>query len=385
MFKSKKISTKSAVFVLAVFFTIACSQEQKKQMTPQQVKVVEAVQKDIQDQLDFVGEVYGYQDITIRARVNGFLEGIHFREGFAVKKGQLLYTIDDQPFRAEVAAQQSLLAEAKSIFAKAKSDLSRYKPLAQTNAVSQSDLDGAQVQYEAADAKVKAAEANLELAKIKLGYTRIYSPIDGLIGKTLAKVGEVVGQAPLVVLNTVSKMDQIHVEFFLPESQYLEAARALMASEWNIEDTKNKNPELELVLSDGTIHKHKGLVNFVDRGVDAHTGTILVQATFDNPEKLVRPGQYAKVRVPRIHQDAIIIPQKCVKELQGQYSLFIVNSENKIETRQIVTGAKIGDLWLIKDGLKPGERVVIEGIQKVSNGVPVTATLVEFESQFNSL
>lgn len=384
MIKSKRFYAKSAFVVFAALLILSCSEKEKKQMPPQQVTVVETIQKDITDKVDFVGQVYGYQDISIRARVDGFLEGIHFKEGFTVKKGQLLYTIDPQPFQAEVAAQQSMLAEAKSVYAKAKSDLNRYIPLAQTNAVSQADLDGAQLQYEAATSKVEAAEANLESAKIKLGYTKIYSPIDGLIGKSLAYVGDVVGQAPLVVLNTVSRMDEIHVEFNLPENQYLRLAQELQKNP-DLLQKSDSTKVLELVLADGSIHQYKGSINFVDRGVNSTTGTILIQTKFKNPQGLVRPGQYAKVRVPLKFENAILLPQKCIKELQGQFSVFVVNSENKIETRQVTVSRTIGDLWLIKEGVKPGEKVVIEGIQKVKNGVPVTPTVIEFESQFNSL
>ncbi|WP_297093670.1 efflux RND transporter periplasmic adaptor subunit [uncultured Draconibacterium sp.] len=376
---------KILLIVIAATLLVSCAQKQQSQAPSLQVKVVDVVQKDVVEKVDFVGQVYGYQDISIRARVAGFLEGIHFSEGLPVKKGQLLYTIDAQPYEAEVAAKQSQLAEAKSQFAKAQSDLNRYKPLAESNAVSQADLDGAQVQFEAAESQVKAAEANLEIAQIQLGYTKVYSPINGIIGKSIARVGDLVGQAPLVVLNTVSKTDVIHVDFFLPENQYLQVVNYLGGTEQLYQESEEHSNVLELVLADNSIHKYKGAINFIDRGVDSKTGTILIQTRFPNPDLLIRPGQYAKVRIPLRHQNAIVIPQKCVKELQGQYSVFIVNSDNKIETRQIVSGGKVGDMWLIKEGLKPGDKVLIEGLQKVRNGMPVVAETVEFKSQFANL
>lgn len=376
---------RSLLIAITAALLVSCAQEQQSQAPSMQVKVVDVVQKDVVEKVDFVGQVYGYQDISIRARVAGFLEGIHFNEGLPVKKGQLLYTIDAQPYEAEVAAKQSQLAEAKSLYAKAQSDLNRYKPLAESNAVSQADLDGAQVQFEAAESQVKAAEANLEIAQIQLGYTKVYSPINGIIGKSVAKVGDLVGQAPLVVLNTVSKTDVIHVDFFLPENQYLQVVNYLGGTEKLYQENEQHLDILELVLADNSIHKYKGAVNFIDRGVDSNTGTILIQTRFPNPDLIIRPGQYAKVRIPFTHQNAIVVPQKCVKELQGQYSVFIVNNENKIETRQIVSGGKVGDMWLIKEGLKPGDKVLIEGLQKVRNGMPVMAETVEFESQFANL
>ncbi|WP_347841070.1 efflux RND transporter periplasmic adaptor subunit [uncultured Draconibacterium sp.] len=373
-------------FMIAVILLISCANEQQKQMPPLQVKAVEVVQKDVVEKIDFVGQVYGFQDISIRARVVGYLEGIHFNEGLPVKKGQLLYTIDAQPYEAEVAAKQSLLAEAKSLYAKAQSDLNRYKPLAESNAVSKADLDGAQVQFEAAEAQVKAAEANLEISKIQLGYTKVYSPIDGIIGKSLAEIGDLVGQAPLVVLNTVSKTKDIHVDFFLPENQYLQLANSIIEEGNAMYKASEEHKEfLELVLADNSIHQYKGAVNFVDRGVDSNTGTILIQTRFPNPDLIIRPGQFAKVRIPITHSQAIMVPQKSIKELQGQYSVFIVNAENKVETRQVEPAGTIGDMWRIKDGLKAGERVLIEGLQKVRNGMPVVAETVEFKSQFPNL
>ncbi len=372
------------VLLLLVVFT-GCGEEGQKQMPPASVQVVEAVQRNIIDKIDFVGEVSGYQDISIRARVVGYLEGIHFREGFPVKKGQLLYTIDDQEYKAQVAARQSDVAEAKSQFAKAKSDLERYKPLAATNAVSQADLDAAQLQYDAAQSMVEAAEANLEIAKINLSYTRVHSPINGIIGKSLSDIGELVGQYPHVVLNTVSKMDQIFVEFFLPENQYLQVVKRLENQQEVFDQSRYTRNDLELVLADGSIHDHKGHVTFIDRGVNSSTGTILIQTQFANPEQIIRPGQYAKVRVPVTHENAIVIPQKCVKEMQGQFSVFVVTNENKVETRQVKPGVKVGNLWLIEEGLQAGDKVISEGIQKVRNGMPVNPSTVTFDIQEDSL
>jgi len=385
MYKPNLMTSKVFFALLSLALILGCGTEGQKQMPPTDVEVVEAVQHDIVDKVDFVGEVSGYQDISIRARVVGYLEGIHFREGFPVKKGQLLYTIDDQAYRAEVAARQSDVAEAKSQFAKAQSDLERYKPLAESNAVSKADLDAAQLQYDAALSMVEAAEAKLEIAQINLSYTRVQSPINGIIGKSLSDVGELVGQYPHVVLNTVSKMDQIFVEFFLPENQYLQVVKKMEDQTEIFDETRYTEDNLELVLADGTIHDHKGHVTFIDRGVNSSTGTILIQTQFDNPAQIIRPGQYAKVRVPITHENAIIIPQKCVKELQGQFSVFVVNDENKVETRQIQAGVKIGSLWLVEDGLQPGDKVISEGLQKVRNGMVVNPTVATFDSQNNSI
>ena len=384
-----KIATsgfKNGLIVLLAIILINCAPKQQVKNPPQQVNVVVTQQKNITDYKEFVGQVYGYKDIPIRARVDGFLEGIHFKEGYPVKKGQLLYTIDSQPFEAEVSSYQSKVAEAKTAYAKAESDLNRYKPLAESKAVSEADLDAAQAHFDAAESSVQAAEANLRSAKIKMGYTKIKSPIDGIIGKTQSYIGEYVGKSmSTVVLNTVSRIDEIFVEFFLTESQYLGLMEHLGSADTLFDSPEEKNKILELVLANGSIHDSKGFISFLDRAIDSNTGSLLVQAQFENSKRIIRPGQYAKVRIPRAIKDAIFIPQKCVIELQGQFSVFVVNSENKVETRKIITGAKIDDFWVIKEGLKTGDRVIIDGVQKVRNGVEVDATTIEFVSQSNSI
>lgn len=266
--------------IIAMLFT-ACNEEQK-QMPPTQVTVVPVLQQDVPITHEFIGQTYGIYDIPIRARVQGFLEGIHFEEGSRVKKGDYLYTIDEQPYKAKVAARLSEIAEAKTALVKAENDLNRYKPLAEANAVSQSDLDNAVAQYEAAKAHVEAAKANYQLAEIELGYCKIYSPINGIIGKTKAKVGEFVGQNPNpVILNTVSDVSSINVEFFLPESQYLMLAKGLIKSlEENQESDKGGGKYLELVLADGSVFNEKGDLVFVDREVNPSTGSLLIQARF---------------------------------------------------------------------------------------------------------
>lgn len=382
MKKRLLVVLKSSLMLLLALLIVNCNKQQPQKQAPvQEVNVVEVKQKDVTNYIDFVAQVFGAQDIEIRARVDGFLEGIHFQEGFKVNKGQLLYSIDAQPYRAEVSSFQSQLAESKTALAKAESDLNRYKPLAKSNAVSMADLDAVQAQYDAAVSMVKAAEANLELSKIKLGYTKIYSPINGVIGKTQSDIGEYVGKSfNTVVLNTVSQIDEITVEFFLPENQYLEVISSIEDASSIFDQEQYSRNKLELILSDGSIHEHKGSVNFIDRSIDPSTGTLLIQCSFKNPERILRPGQFAKVRIPMIVADAILVPQKCVIELQGQYSVLVVNN-NKVESRQIVTGPRSGDQWIIKEGLKAGDKIIIDGLQKVRNGSAVNATVTEFQSQ----
>ncbi len=373
-----------AIFMLSAILFSSCKEEQKKEIPPPaEITVVSVIQKDVPIYKEYIGQTYGLFDIPIRARVHGFLEEIHFEEGSTVKKGDHLYSIDPQSYKANVAARKSEIAQAKTLLVKADSDLKRYKPLAEQNAVSQSDLDNAQAQYDASKAQVDAAQANYELANIELGYTEIYSPIDGIIGKTKAKVGEFVGQDPNpVILNTVSDVSEINVEFFLTERQYLIFVKEYLLLHETGEIKKEKQ-NLELVLADGTTFDHKGSVIFIDREINASTGSLLVQARFPNPKKIIRPGQYAKVKVEITTLiDALLVPQRCIMELQGQNSVFVVKDDNIIESRQITIGENIGDLRIVREGLKPGEKVVIDALQKVGTGLEIKPKLIEFESKF---
>ncbi len=369
------------LFLTGLIFLVSCGGESENEAAPPEVVVFTTKAEKVPIYQEFVGQIYGQKDIRIPARVEGFLEGIYFKQGSVVKKGQLLYTIDPQPFEAKVAARMSELAEAKTLLAKAQSDLNRIRPLAEINAVSQSELDAAVAQFEAAQAGVKAAEANLRAARIQLSYTRIKAPITGIIGKTKAKVGDFVGRSPNpVVLNTVSKIDTILVDFFLNESQYLQLARAyLNHSGERLEQIRNsQDKNLELILADGSVHPEKGAIVFVDRNVDPSTGAILIEAYFPNPKKLLRPGQYAKIRaeVDEV-ENGILVPQRAVSEFQGIYQVYVVNDSNIVQLREVKTGPTVKDKWLILEGLEPGERVVVEGIQMLKPGMTVTPVTKE--------
>ena len=274
----------------------------------------------------------------------------------------------------------SRLAEAKTMLAKAESDLRRIRPLAKENAVSQSDLDGAVAAYEASQASVEASKANLRAAQINLSYTRIKSPLTGIIGRTLARVGDFVGREPNpVILNTVSQLDTVRVQFFITENQYLAVARRSLDE---VENLRNINSErlsnLELVLSDGLIYKYKGALDFIDRGIDPTTGAILIQASFPNPEGLIRPGQFAQIRIPvRDTGNILLVPQRSVMELQGKYQVYVIDDSSKVKLREVVRGTGFHNFWIIEEGLTPGEQVIFEGLQKVRPGVVVKSKIAE--------
>jgi membrane fusion protein, multidrug efflux system len=368
------------VFVLCLTFC-TCAREETPPPSPPppQVSVYHTEARETPIYQEFVGQIYGYKDIAIAARVEGYLEGTHFEEGSRVAKGKLLYTLESQQFEAAVAAKMSDLAGAKTVMTEAKTYLDRIRPLAQEKAVGQSDLDAAQAQYDVGISSVKAAEANLRAAKIQMGYTKIYSPITGIIGKTKAKVGDFVGRSPNpIILNTVSRIDTVLVEFFITESQYLMLVRHYLAQVRAGKKEPEEKSDLELILSDGSVYEHKGKADFVNREVDPATGAILIQASFANPDEMLRPGQFARVRaVVEVVRDAILIPQRCVMELQGAFSVYVVGPDNKTEVRQVKAGPKVGSFWFIREGLNPGEQVVYEGLQKIKNGTVVEPTVVE--------
>ena len=373
-----------ALCVLCLFL-FSCDkivEEKKAPPPPPKVTVIEAVAEEVFIYQEFVGQVYGFKDIAIRARVEGFLEGIHFKEGSTVKKGKKLYTLESQPFEADVAAKMSKVAEAKTALAYAESDLARIKPLAAENAVSQSDLDGAVARYDASIASVKAAEANLRAANIQLSYTKIFSPINGIIGKTQAKVGDFVGKNPNpVILNVVSNIETVLVEFFITENQYLELAR-LFNEQDRTQVAQKARSGVELLLADGSVYDHKGKIDFVGREVDPTTGALLVQASFPNPERLLRPGLFAKVKaITDIVRDGILIPQRCVTEINKVLLNPRVKEGNKIDRREITVGPTIGEFWLIVEGLKAGEKVVYEGLQSARDGIEVNPQAHKIDQQ----
>ena len=371
---------KKTYLLVPLLVLAACGGEQQAEIGAPEIPVFETRATRVPVYEEFVGQVYGLKDIAIRARVEGYLEGIHFKEGSRVKQGDLLYVIESQPFEADVAAKMSALAEAKTMLAKAESDLNRIRPLAEQKAVSARDLDAAEAYFEAAQASVDAAEANLRAANIQLSYTRIRAPISGIIGKTRAKVGDFVGRDPNpVILNVVSRVDTVVVQFFITETQYLRIARHQLQSD-ETERAASRGRELELILADGTVYEHRGRVDFVDRGIDPTTGAMLVQASFPNPDELLRSGLFTRVKVlAQVVEDGILVPQRSISELQGRYRVFVVGEKNAVELRSVTVGPAVGSFRLIIDGLEPGETVVYEGAQRIREGMTVKPNPMELD------
>ena len=367
---------KPGVILALVLVLTACDSSEKaaRELPPLVVRVTQSTVQDVPLTMEMVGTTMGTQDVPIRTRVEGYLETMEFEEGTFVKKGDMLYTIDAQPFQAKLVAAQSELAGAQTTRAKTQSDLARIRPLAEIKAVSEQDLDSAVAQEAAARASVRASEANVELAEIELGYTRIHAPIDGLIGLTKAKPGEFVGRDPNpVVLNTLSDINPIHVRFSISEREYLTLARHYSTRETrNIGDNEDRPADLVLMLADGTEHPEMGTVIASAQSINTETGTYTLEASFPNPKNVLLPGQFARVRAKyRQLDDAVVIPRKAVVEMQGRFRVYAVNQQSQVEAIDIELGPKIGNDVVVNSGLEGGETIIVEGLQKVRPGMQV--------------
>jgi membrane fusion protein (multidrug efflux system) len=348
----------------------ACGPDAPPAPPPMQVTVVELAPRTVPLYLEQVGQTRGSIDIPIRARVDGVLEEMHFLEGRPVTEGQLLYVIDPQPFEARLVEAQGRLAQSETGLAKAKSDLDRIRPLAEMDAVSKQDLDGAVAQYEAATGAVQASRAQLEQAEIELSYTRIEAPMDGLIGITQSKVGEYVDRSS--ILNFLSQAHPIRVRFSINEREYLRFRRELGQTMQELDDEEAGDRVLELILADGSVHEHKGYIVNFNAAVDPTTGTLTLEADFPNPDRLVLPGQFARVRgVVEERENAIVVPQRAVMESQGIFRVAVVAADGTVELRQVDMGPRLDNEWIVESGLVGGERIALDGLQRLRTGIKV--------------
>ena len=356
--------------LLAACGLIACAKKEAPASAPPEVKVAAVLQRDVPISIEAVGQTRGNTETDILARVEGFVEKVHFQEGTAVKKGQLLYTLDQRPLEATLAQAKGNLAEAEAQWARTKQDVARFEPLVKDNAVSRQEYETAVALEKAAAASVDAARAGERRSAVDLGYARVTAPDDGLIGKTEVQAGTLVGRGSPTLLTRISTIDPIHVRFTLAEKDYLHLARKFGSEP----PAERKETHIEMVLADGSVHPQPGRIVFVDRNVDPTTGTILVEAAFPNPGGIVRPGQYAKVRATvEVKPGAILVPQRAVQEIQGIYNVAVVKADDTVEFRPVEAAERIGALWVIGKGLAPGDRIIIEGLQKVRPGTKVAA------------
>ncbi len=358
------------LFSLSALLLVSCGEKVPPQQPLLSLPVMEITMQDVPLYTTFVGQTYGFKDISIRARVDGVLEGMYFKEGTFVEEGKLLYTINRQPLLAKEAASLSVVAQAQTMLAKAQSDLNRIKPLAANNAVSQRDLDAAVAQFEAAQANVEAGNANLRATRIELGYARISAPISGIIGRSIPKTGDYVGQSPNpVILNTISQTDTIIVRFFLSENEYLHLSQRTLNDDYKKAFTEEG---IRLYLSNNEVFEERGKLDFIDRSIDPNTGTILLQASFPNPKKLLRPGQFARIKMLNdFIPNSILIPKRAVRELQTMYQVYVLDENNTIENRILEVSNTVDQSFMVKSGLEVGDRIVVEGFEKVKPGITI--------------
>src|SRR5467141_1270437 len=366
-------------------FNIGCREKNAQAGNPPavDVEVVQVEQKDIPIYGEWIGTLDGLENADVRAQVTGYLLRQAYMEGSFVKKGQLLFQIDPRPFQAALDQAKAQLIQAKTQLASAEANqlqaqlnVNKYIPLAEEQAASQQDRDNAVQTNVAAKATVlnskaalRAAEPADESAQINLDFTRLIAPIDGIAGQAQLQVGALVNTSSSAV-TTVSTVDPIKVFFTVSEQEYL-AFNRQYPTEASRQAEERRLP-LELILADGTIYAKKGKVSFADRAVNQNTGAIRIAGLFDNPGNILRPGQYARIRAATsVRQGALLDPQRAVSELQGTYQVAVVDDKNKVSIETVTVGERVGPMWVVEDGLKPGDRVVAEGVQKVRPGAQV--------------
>ena len=407
--------TRSLLFwvvpILAVFSAGCANTSGAVPARPLQVEVSDVEQRDVPIYKEWIGTLDGLVNADIKAEVSGYLVAQAYTEGTFVKKGQLLFQIDPRPFQAaldqaqgHLAQSQGQLEQARAQLAQAEAgvavaeanqrrvqlDVDRYIPLAQAQAITQQDLDNATQNNMAAKAQLQEAQAQVatskaqiiaalaavetdkaavEAARINLGFTRLTSPIDGIPGIAQLQVGALVSPASGAI-TTVSTVDPIKVYFTVSEQEYIEYTRRFPTAEER--QANHKLLELDLILADGSTYPYKGKFDFADRQVDVRTGSIRLAALFPNPGDILRPGQYGRVRAAtEVQQGALLVPQEAIFDLQGTHEIAVVGADNKVTIRTVTLGDTVGHQWIVRDGVKPGERAIVEGLQKVRTGMIV--------------
>ena len=407
---NKGLETSGAIALIAAALTVSsCTRATLAAGSPRppEVEVAPVEQRDIPVYREWIGTLDGMVNAAIRAQVTGYLLSQNYAEGSFVRKGQLLFEIDPRPFQAAVDQARGQLAQANGQLAQAKAQLvqaqaqlmsaeasqlktqlnvDKYVPLNNLKAITQQDMDDAtqnnlaakaqveaakaqvetaKAQIEASTAAVEAAKAALETAQVNLGFTRLTAPVDGIAGVAQIQIGNLVSAATNTAITTVSTLDPIKVNFAVSEQEYLKLAS---------QDTPMHRLQLELILADGNVYPHKGKFAFADRQVSENTGAIQMTGLFPNPRNILRPGQYGKVRaVVATTPGALLVPQPAVTEQQGSYQVATVNSDNTVSIEAVKVGDQAGSMWVISDGLKPGQRVIVQGVQKAVPGTRVNA------------
>ncbi len=369
----RPIQTNLYILTLAVIGLSACKKKPHAVSPPPPVvEVATVTQADVPIYHEWIGVLDGLVNAHIRAQVAGYLQTQNYKEGDPIKKGDLLFEIDPRPFKAALDQAKGQLAQAEARLGKTELDVKRYGPLVKDKAISQEEYDDAKQANLEAQATVVAAKAQVEQAELNLGFTRIISPIEGMASIASGQIGDLVGPTS-GELTTVSTVDPIKVYYNVTEQAYINFTR-LFTTESNRYE-RLRQLEIELVLADGAVYPLKGRIYAADRQVSPTTGALRIAALFPNPNYALRPGLFGRVRVKfDLANGALLVPQKAVSELQGSYQVAVVDSQNKVHVQPVRVGERIGTQWIINEGLHPGQRIIIEGTQKVREGTIVNAT-----------
>lgn len=352
---------------LIAFAFCGCKKEVAAPPPPPTVEVTKITPTNTPSSIEFIGQLDSPQNVEVRARVEGFVDKMLFVEGTEIKADAPLFQLDDKPFKERLAAAEGALAEAKAALGKSQKDVARLTPLAEKHAVPQQDLDNALAAQDVSEAAVLTAQARLDSAKIDLGYCDIRAPAGGLIGAKQVSIGDLVGKGQPTLLVTISTLDPIWFYCNVSEVDFLRAQRESNRTGKKIEDLP-----VELLLADGSTLPEKGRFVFLDRAVDAKTGTLRARVQFPNSRKQLRPGMFARIQVDLgIHTNSLEVPQQAVTELQGKSFVWTVDAQNKVSQRSIELGEEVGENVVVKKGLNAGETIVVEGLQKVRDGVTV--------------
>ncbi|MFU8894613.1 MAG: efflux RND transporter periplasmic adaptor subunit [Luteolibacter sp.] len=362
-----------AVITLAAFLVTGCGRSKPGAPPPPFVQVIQVESTGVPLHTTLIGQLDSPQNVEIRARVEGVVEASHFTEGTEIEAGQLLFTLDKQPFVERLAAANGMLAEAEASLHKSQRNVERLTPLVANRAVPQQDLDNARAAVEAAQAGVESAKARVESAQLDLGYCEIKAPVAGLIGAKEVSIGELVGRGQPTLMATLSTLDPIWFYCNVSEVEYIQAEERSRALGRDVSTLP-----LTLLLAHGKEHPEGGKFVFIDRAVNSQTGTLRVRAEFPNPEKLLRPGMFARVRVELgTRENAILVPQRAITQLQGRNFVWVVDGENIASQRAVEVGEQVDANLIVTNGLEAGEQIIVEGTNKAREGTPVTAMTAE--------
>src|SRR5258708_7467259 len=363
----------SALSVAILLLLTACAKKQSapQVVAPMPVTFATVEQRDVSLYGDWVATLDGFVNAQIQPQVSGYMIKQDYREGSVVQSSQVLFEIDSRPFQATLDQAEGQFAQARAQLELAAINVKRDTPLAQAHAIAQSQLDNEVQQQAAQGAAVRTAEANVEQAQLNLGFTKVRSLVTGIAGRAMTQVGNLVSQS--TALTTVSQVNPIKVYFSISEQEYLGlSGRVKAGGKVDLLRTGNTIP-LQLTLGDGNIYPYKGQIVFVERQVNPQTGTIQIAGSFPNPQNLLRPGQFGRIKAEtEIRHDALLVPQRAVNELQGSYQVAVVHPDNTVHIQSVTLGPQIGPDWLITSGINPNERVVTEGMSKLKDGMPVS-------------